>query len=207
MSIGRGRIDLETGSVLDDEVVVPLFALSDLSVNIVQKTDGANFKTILNNLSRFENKKSDTKMNKGLAFNEILISNVDVSASFQPPAGKAITRTLHIDEIRLQNVGTKNKSGVSIAETAAIVVKAVLQRVASSGDILPGDIINSIKASLADVGNFGIEGVDLERGGLKGTAQKAVDRAKEAGEDIGEAIKDIGSDLLGGDKDKSDSAK
>lgn len=207
LALGEGRIELETGSVLDNQVVIPLFSLSNLSVNIEQTLEGANYRTILNNLSRFESKESDTKSERGLAFKEILIKNVDVSASLKPPAGNTITRSLHIDEIRLTNVGTKDKGGASIAETVAIVVKAVLQRVASSGNILPGDIINGMKGSLADVGNFGITGVDVESGGIQGAAESVLDKAKEAGKDVGGTLKDLGSGLLGGKKDKSDSTK
>jgi len=159
LRLKEGTIDVALGSILKDTVEVPLLTLRGIEVNLVRENGPANFRTIVDNIARFEASRNQTdepppdeKSRKKFIFHEVVIEDVSVFIDLLPLGGKLTQLTVPIDEIRLTNVGSEGNNGETLARVTAIVVKALLDAIITKGEnILPPELLSELREKIADL--------------------------------------------------------
>jgi len=212
--LGSGDVAVSLASLRSDVVTLPLFELTDLTVNIDRKGTTSNVHKILENLKRFEKgepaepgePKPEAKEGKKFVVNEIAIKNVTINANLLPLGGELATTKLVIPEILLKDVGSAGNP-VSLAELTNIITQAVLASAAEfGGGIIPEEILGDLKTNLDGLNALAENGVEI----LTTEVDKALDEAQkqldEKAEELQDKAKDAVNkglnDLLGGNKDK-----
>lgn len=199
LKLGHGYVSLDTGSLLDDTIVIKQITLEDIEVVLEQKLGTSNLKDIINNLPKSEPEETEpaeekTEGGKNVLVNELVIRNVTVKANLLPVPGmaKATTVTIPLDEIRMENIGSKEK--VDVAALTGKILKAITAGILKKGgDALPIDMIGDIGKQLGEFGGEALKQVQgVGEGIIKG------------GEDIGKSATDAVKGLLDFGKKKEE---
>jgi hypothetical protein len=190
-SLGDGRVAVTLSSLTQDTITVPEITLDTIDVNLERSASGANYKVIMDNLSKLGGKGGQPKpapsgeKEKRFIINELTIRKVTVKADVLGGAG-ALGQVLGkaaepvivpINEIKLKNVGKTGAgvggSGVTLTELASIIVQAVLSATTENGGgLLPADMLSDLKGGLANLD--GLKNMGLEVGGkLQGVTSQA----------------------------------
>ncbi len=197
-----GAVAANLGSVTKDVVEIPSLHLDGIRVSLERNLKGSNFKTILENMKKFESKDAAPKVadegGKKFIVREIIVRDVEVKVQILGlPGVESPAVTIPIHEIKLNNVGTA-EGGITAGEITNVVVKAVLAAAAErGGGIMPGDIAGELKGGLAKlegVGKFGVEVV----GKVGESAQKLAEGLTKIGSEAGEALKKGAEGVLKG---------
>ncbi len=166
MKSGTFDVDLDTGSIFSDTIVLNKFELDGLELNIEQRIGGTNVSKIMDNLKRFESEKKDTEpSDKKVQIDTITIRNVVVHyslASGLPPV------TIKLPEIVLEDVASDDSGGIIVAELVGRMFVGILKAViAESEGLVPGDLLKNVGGQVANVAEAVSEGVrDIaEQGG------------------------------------------
>jgi hypothetical protein len=228
LELGDGRVGVSLGTLMEDTVVVPELALSDISLNLEHHHGKANYQVIIDNLKRFESgekpaaQTAEHKGRKKFVIQKVVVRNVRVAVELLPVGGDLTRVPVIIERIELENVGTAGDP-VQLAELTSVVLKAILTAVVDrAGEVLPGDIAGELTAGLGQLESLGdvsvqvlgqvtaevLENVGEAAGQLGEAAQQASeDIAKTVDEGIKKVGEDLGKDLegfLGQDKKKKD---
>lgn len=172
MSIKFGILDISSGSVFSDTVVVDSLILDGINVSLIQRGDKGNFVDIMNFAKTV---KFDTTSGTTLIrIDKVGVRNIAVDASLKILNQVNVEKSFTIEDITLTNVG--GGKGATIGEVASIIFQEIMKKAVIKG-----------RGQLSD--QFG-KGVDkLEKG--------VIDKV---GEETVEKVKDLGSSLFGGDK-------
>lgn len=198
MELGHAYMSLDTGTLLDDTIVMDEIKLENITVVIEQKgLTTNNLKEILSNLPKADKTetpdpqpKEEEKAGKNIRINSLEISGVTVKANLLPVAGRADEITLKLNPILLENIGTDEK--VDAADVTAKIIKAIAGGIAEQGkDLLPLDLLNSVSDEL------------LKQGGeLLKAGEEAGKELLKTGEDIGKEATGLLKGILGGKKEE-----
>ncbi len=198
MELGHAYMSLDTGTLLDDTIVLDKIQLDNITVVIEQKDlTKNNLKEILSNLPQSDKTetpdtkpKEEEKASKNVRINSLEINGVTVKAKLLPVPGRADTVTLKLNPIHLENIGTDEK--VDAADVTAKIIKAIAGGIAEQGkDLLPLDMLNSVTDELVKQGEQILKaGEDIGKDILK------------TGEDLGKEATGLLKGILGGNKDK-----
>jgi len=220
LSLGDGSVAVSLGSLMGDKVEIPKLTLSDITMALEKDGGKANYEVILENLAKLSSEgdqPAEQAQGKRFVVNELLITNVDVRA--EVIGGMAVP--IHIDEIRLTDIGSDTDKGVLLKDLSGIIVTAIMSTVVQqAGDLLPGGIGEGLSGGLAAVGDLGEFGMEVV-GDVSAKAQEMVDQATEqlggvtdkageVGKEAGEAVDKISEGLgglLGGGKKTQDEPK
>lgn len=202
LKLDDAGVDVSLDSLMSDTVEVPSLVLSGIDVRLERTVDKANYKVILDNLSRFESggKSEPEPGGKKFVVSTIEIRDVTIHADVVPiggAIGELTTAKVTVDEVVLRDVGTAGKP-MSMAEISAVVLKAILaSAVEIGGGVLPEDVLGDIGAQLAsmlDLGEMGVgdvEGLGRAAGDLLGVpVGETIDGVGDAIEDAGEQVED-----------------
>lgn len=219
-SLGEGRVAVTLTSLNKDTITLPELTLDTIDVNLERGANGANYKVIMDNLSKLGGKGGEPKpapsgeKEKRFIINELTIRKVTVKADVLGAAAGAVGEalgkatgpvTIPINEIKLKNVGKTGTgvggSGVTMKELSSIIVQAVLSAAAENGGgLLPADMLGDLKSGLASLD--GLKNMGLEVGGKLQEVGKQAEQigkslegtAKDAQKQLdklGEGLKDI----------------
>ncbi len=184
VKLGRARLDVSLGTLLEDIVVVPLFSLDGVDLVLERDAGKTNYGAILRNLNRFESSDptppaaaGEAGAEKKFVVHELVIRDVEARLAWAKELGEAGKLVAHIPEIRLSNIGSG--AGVGLPQLMDIIIKAVLGAVAKHGVGLPGVMLRELRA--------GLGGLSKLPGGI------VVDISGRAVEELGRA----GADALG----------
>jgi hypothetical protein len=212
-------VQVTLASLRQDEVEVPLLRLKGLDVHLQRKGPNSNYKVIIDNLARLENKddkqKQDEAGRKKFIIRRAVIEDVTVTVDLLPIGGSLSRTTLRIPLIELKDVGSDTDHGMLLSDVSGVLVKAVLKAIAEKGRGLPGDIgpeLTNQLARLQDMSKFGVEVVGNVTSQVQQVGQILGDQTQKITEGLqqitGDAPKAIDNvtrglgNLLGGDKDK-----
>jgi hypothetical protein len=173
LTIDHGLIDVKTGSLLGDEVLIDSLILENVEINFEQIDTRGNYLVILDNIKKLDMESSPDNKQK-FRINRAAIRNIRVNAVLTLLGNQHYDQTFAVDNISLQNIGSDN--GATLAQVTGRIIKVLIAKAVTTGKgILPGGL-----------------GENLNQ--FKDTA---VEKAKEEAKD---KLKDIGGSLLGGDK-------
>ncbi|MCP4245739.1 MAG: hypothetical protein GY778_01700 [bacterium] len=189
MKLDEGRVAVSLCTLMEEKVVVPDLTLAGTSMHLERRGGKANYQVILDNLKKFESKdeaaQEDGGGGKKFVFEKIAIRDVRVQVDLLPVGGKLTSVPVIIPGLELRNVGGDSENGVAMAELTNIILKAILTAVVDKGGkLIPGDVAGELS-----------KGLDGLKGLGEGTMQVLGDVTAEAGEKVGEAIKEGGKGL------------
>ena len=146
----RGMLDVDAGSVLDDEVKVDSLILEGATISLEVIDGKANFKELLNNLNKLDMSESESKQK--FLIKDLAVRDITVAAAMTLMGKKQLDKTFTVDNLALKNVG--GDSGATIAEITATVVKTLIKRATSSGQgLLPEGFNVNVNQLKQDVQN------------------------------------------------------
>ena len=231
LRLGSAAVDVDLGSLRQDVVEVPLFALDGIDVALEREGSKTNYEAILQNLERFESgeapieeKRSQPEegepsaTQKRFIVKQIVISDVNALLEWSGVASDETALKVSIPEIRLRDIGADNAQGVVMAELTDIIVKAILGAIAQHGTNLPGAVLGSLRSGVgalssvpievvADVGNKAVETISEAvpeelQGVVRDLGDEAVGQAgKVVGKEATQALEGLGG-LLGGKREE-----
>jgi hypothetical protein len=174
LSINFGFVDISSGSVFSDTVIVDSLILDDIKINLVQNGEKGNFTEIIEHARKIDFDTTSSTTN--VKIRKVAVRNIAVDASLSILNNVKIDKSFAIEDIALTNVG--GDDGAGIGEIASIVFQEILKKAVVKG-----------RGQLSD--QFGKSIDKLEKSKLE-----------QAGSDAVEKIKDIGGSLFGDDKKK-----
>lgn len=128
LTLKHGMLDVDAGSVLDDEVKVDSFIIEGVTINLEQIDNKGNYKVLLDNIKKFDQSSSEESQKFRIGL--IALREISVTGSLNV-MGKKVEKAYTIDNITLRDVGSAN--GAKISEIAATVVKTLITKALSSG--------------------------------------------------------------------------
>ena len=223
LNLGGARLDLETFSLREPTVIIPLFAIDGIEVDLDKQRGRANYEVILDNLARFESEEAepepspeaDAGAGKRFIIQEVVIRNVVAHVRVVERGGVPQVDVV-VPEVRMWNLGGEGQP-LTAAQVTNVLVKAVLASIAKAGGGLPGGVANALSSGLGQLASVSVDLPDGGRiadsvGGVvgAGVARDAVgtgadaagdtlDAGKGAVEDAGKAVKGLGGRLFGDD--------
>jgi hypothetical protein len=221
LKMGGAEIDVARETLLEDVVVIPLFALDDIEVALEREGKQTNYGVILDNLSRFESGKppaqgqpADAGSQKRFIVNRLVIRDVTAHVEWSQLASDQSAMKVVIPQIELKDIGAHNAQGVVMSELTDIIMKAILGSIARYGTDLPSAMLGGLNQGLGGVsrvpgvvvtgmGSNLAESAGAAVGGktgdaIRGVGGSAVDSVSESVGD--EAAKALGG-LFGGKKE------
>jgi len=147
--IDKGILDISTGSVFDDEIIVDSLILDGIFMNFEQIDGKGNFSEIMNNLRRIEmgeSSDSDLKM----SIKKVSVKNINVIGTLSLLGKEQYSKSFKVDNIALSNVGG---DGESIAEVTAKIFSELINKAKlSATKILPdfGAELDKLKEDAKD---------------------------------------------------------
>lgn len=201
LALRTASADADVASIFGDTIEVQSLTLQGIDLRLERSARGANYRVILDNLERFETgqkpEPSPDASGKQLVIRILTIRDVQVHVDALPvdgALGELASAKVRVPEIVLHDVGQADRP-VSMAELAAVVLKAVLASAVDVGaDVLPADVLGELQTQLSamlgldEMGVGGIDGLgqaaaDLLGVPLQDAAQDAIDQAQDAAED------------------------
>jgi len=178
LKLRRGDVQVETRTLLSDEVQIKDIQLDGMDLVIEQEGLGNNLQDVIKAAQRGEKEPSGKK----LYIDNLELTNVTVSVKLLPVPGRVDTVTLKLAPIKMTDLGKNEK--LDIATLTTKIMLAIAAGIAQQGtDVLPQEMINGLTSVLGTA-------IDLGRI-ILGTG-------REAGEGIQKGVEGIGRGITEG---------
>ncbi len=129
-------LDVDEGSIFDDQFVVDSLVLDGIYVDLEQKNQRGNWNIVMDNIKKYTAGETSSEGQR-IRIKKVDIRNIAVNAMLEL-VGKKYQESFSVDNITLTNVG--GESGSTIGQITAQVFRAILTRSVTSGKgHLPGD--------------------------------------------------------------------
>ena len=148
LSVDHSELTVQTGSVLDKQVVVDSLVIQGVRLNLEQIDAKGNYKVLLDHIKQFSSS-SDTQSDRRIKIGLVALRDIKVSGSLSL-LNKEYSKTYSVDNFELRNVG--GNTGASTGQIIAKVVQAILTRSLAAGNgVLPPEFGKSV-SELKDQG-------------------------------------------------------
>lgn len=175
LKLRRGDVQVQTKTLLSDEVEVKDIQLDGMDLVIEQKGLGNNLQDVIKAAQRGNKEPSGKK----LYVDNLELTNVTVNVKLLPVPGKIDTVTLKLAPIKMTDLGKDER--LDTATLTAKIMLAVAAGIAQQGtDVLPKEMINGLTSVLGTA-------IDLGRI-ILGTGQQAGEGLQKGVEGIGQGI-------------------
>jgi hypothetical protein len=169
MSMNWGMLDVESGSILDDEIVIDSLVIEGVRLNLEQVDKNGNYLVLLEHLRKLD-LGSSSDGNRAFRIGKVAIRDIQVDGILSL-AGREMRKTFAVTDFTLHDLG--GAEGASIgAITAAVVQTLITKSVAAARGSLSSD--------------FGAN-----------VSQIVDDKVNEVKSDAEEKLKDLGKSLIG----------
>ncbi len=174
LDLSQGAIEVETKSLLSDEVLIRDIRLDGMKVFVEQKGLDNNLHEVIGALER-----DRQPSGKKLVIDHLEITNVTVLVKLLPIPGQADTVTFKLGTIQMTDLGRNER--MDVAALATKVLLAVAMGIAEQGgDVLPKEMISGLSNVLD-------KAIDIGRI-IFGNGR---DSAEQIGRGITEGLKDV----------------
>ena len=160
-------LDVNEGSLLDDEVIIDSFIIDGIALNFEQKDTKGNYQEILNHIENFEVSSSENSKQK-FKIKKISIQNISVNTLYNILGNKG-EKKFEVGNITLNNIG--GSDGATIGEVTAKIINAVTTKAIAANHNFP------TKEYLKEIG-------DKAGGILKDVTDDAAKKLDELGKSI-----------------------
>ena len=215
MKSGHFEVEVDTGSLFSDPIVVNKFELDGLEVNIEQKVGTSNVSEVLANVERLASGEEETEeqveeQGSKVKVDRIVIKNITANVQLLPIAGSATVLTVKVARLELNDVST-GEEGATVSELIRQLVPAILAAIIEEGrGTIPGDLLGGLEESVARSAKaVGEKGTELVEQAEDAAAKLAKDLGAKAQEGAKEVEKSVGGALkkLFGKKDEAPEEK
>ncbi|MBD3402357.1 hypothetical protein GF420_05635 [candidate division GN15 bacterium] len=172
-AIRRAVLDVATGSILDNEVVIDSLVIDGLTLTLEQKNQDGNYAPIIQHIKQADFGQSE-QSDRRYTIRKAVIRDAQVSASINLLDREQYEKSYTLESFEIGNIGSDK--GATIGQVSAIIFRAVVARA-----------LEQAREELPEA--FG--------GGVKERIEDAVDDAKS---DISDKLKDAAGSLLDGEK-------
>jgi hypothetical protein len=202
LSLDHGNASVRLRSLTEDTVVIPLVTLRGLELSLERAKGRTNYGVILGNLKKLEKEPSGgrrppaeedqaTDESKGFVIQELVLEDVTARARLVPGGGKAREYEVKVPEVKLRDIGSDSETGLSLAQLANVLTKAVLKAVTERGGGLSPALAQEIRGQLAQ-----LRGVRIDTAGVASEAKRAL--GEEVEKRLGGEAAKKGAELLKG---------
>lgn len=171
LTLRRGVLDVNAGSVLDEEVVVDSLVIEGVRLNLEQIDNKGNYQVLLDNIKRLE--LSSSEEGKRFRIGQITLRDIEVAGSLSL-LEKKFEKSFAVEDFTLRNIGSDN--GATISQITAKVVQALVAKALTAGK---GVLPEGFGQNLSELKDQGLQKIQTEA-----TAK----------------LKDLGKSLTGDDK-------
>ncbi len=175
LELKHAQVAVDIRSLLSDTVKIKDIKLDGAQVVLEQRgVSGNNIQDIMKSMPSAPKTQEPNQPPSGkkLHIDNLDITNTTLKAKLLPVPGKADTVTLQLAPIKMTNLGSDEK--LDMAALSGKILAAIAQGIAEQGaGVLPDDMVNSMKSTLAKTAELGKEalqtGTDLGKGAIKTT--------------------------------------
>jgi len=175
LELKKAQVEVYIRSLLSDTVKIKDIKLDGAQVVLEQRgVSGNNIQDIMKAMPSTPKTQEPNQPPSGkkLQIDNLEITNTTVKVKLLPVPGKADTVTLQLAPIKMTNLGSDQK--LDMAALSSKILAAIAQGIAEQGaGILPDDMVNTMKSTLAKTAELGKEavktGMDLGKGAIKTT--------------------------------------
>jgi uncharacterized protein involved in outer membrane biogenesis len=129
ISIALAEVNLDTGSLSSDVIVVESVRVDSATVNFEQQAKGNNLQLIMDQLSSNTPSESSSTSDSGDDAIKLIVDQFDflnATTTISVPALKQ-SKTVNIPDVRLSGIGRKT-SGISASELAAQIIGPIVEK-------------------------------------------------------------------------------
>lgn len=205
LGLKKGSLAVSLGSLMGDKVEVPEISLSGVELSLERKLGKSNYGVILDGLKKFESGEkpaAESKGGKAFVIRRAVVEGINVDVNMIGLGGDLTRVPVTIERIELRDIGSDSAGGAQLAEVSSIILKAILQAVATkAGDVLPADIAGELTAGLDGLKSLGdkvqvVGDVSAKVGGelkrLGGLGEKLGIKVEEVGKESEAKLKEAG---------------
>lgn len=149
LTLRRGMLDVDAGSILDDEVVVDSFLIEGVTLNLEQIDRNGNYRVLLDHMKGLD--LSSSEKSRKFRIRLVALRDIKVSGALSL-LGKKVEKSFALDNFSIRNVGSDN--GATISELTATIVKTLVTKaLAAGGGMLPdgfGQNLDEVKDQAVD---------------------------------------------------------
>jgi len=175
LELKQAQVEVYIRSLLSDTVKIKAIKLDGAQVVLEQRgVSGNNIQDVIKSMPSAPKTQEPAQQPSGkkLHIDNLEITNTTVKVKLLPVPGKADTVTLQLAPIKMTNLGSDEK--LDIAALSGKILAAIAQGIAEQGaGILPDDMVNTMKSTLAKTAELGKEilgtGKDVGKGAVKTT--------------------------------------
>ena len=214
LRLGSGDVAVSLGSLMQDQVELPLLHLSGIELNLEYDGEKGNYDVILEHLQSLSSASdtpdtpdtppapqpsSDPESGKKFIIREVVIDDVTINGQFKIMGDKPTEVTFNIPQIRLTDIGSDSGGGVVLSQVAGTLLSAVLEEaVRQGGDILPNVVLGSIDTGLKEVEKIGKQVVDEAGQQIEEISQELGQQLDQEVDKVSKSIKDTEKKLEDG---------
>lgn len=210
IQLKKGRIRYKSLTIFKQPIQISDIVLEDIHLYIDKKAGQSNYEVLLENLKQSEKIGTESKDDHSkVIIDELILKNIHVSASLLPVGGRLTRSNFTINQIKLKNLGAKNKEGLSTAQVVAIITKAIFSGILQlPGNLLPDELEKGLSFAMGGVIDLGELGIDVAVWTVDGVFKMVSFTAKsllKIGKGIGKGFLELGKNIVGYEK-SSDSS-
>lgn len=154
MVLNHAMLDVNSGSILDDEVVIDSIVLDGFRLSLEQIDNKGNYLTILDNLKKFE-LSSSSESEQRFKIGKVILRDIGVDLSATVMGKKLADKSFTVENFSLENVG--GSGGTSVAGLIKIVVTEIVTKSTTGGKGLLGVDVDAEINKLKDEGTHKLE--------------------------------------------------
>lgn len=166
LTLRRGVLDVDAGSVLDDEVVVDSLVIEGVTLNLEQIDNKGNYQVLIDNTKRLELSSSEEEQKFRIGL--VALRDIQVSGTLNA-LGQKFEKAFTVEDFTLRDIGGDH--GATVSQIAAKVVQAVVSKALTAGK---GVLPEGFGQSLSDLKDQGLQKIQTE----------AADELKELGKSL-----------------------
>lgn len=197
-ALRSARLELPLSTLLQPRITIPSLVLEGITIALERNAQGTNYGVILDNLDRFEGGEAsepegeaDGGAGKTFLLQSLVIRDVRAAVNLVPAGGDLTKLSLSIPEIVVDDL----RSGMTLPEICALVVKTVIQAAIQAGaGTLPADLLADLRGRLDGLEGLAQVRVAEELGKVEKTLQE---QAQKLGPEAEKALKAAGEELGG----------
>ncbi len=168
LSLRHGALTVQTGSLLDEEVVVDSLVIEGVRLNLEQIDSKGNYRVLLDHIKQVDAGSTESDSDRRIRIGLVALRDIEVSGSLSLMK-KEYSKSYSVDNFELHNVG--GNTGASTGKIIAHIVQAILTRsVAAANGVLPQE--------------FGKNLSELKDQGVKSIESKAKDELDKLGNSL-----------------------
>jgi uncharacterized protein involved in outer membrane biogenesis len=154
LRLEHGLLAVNSGSILDDEVVIDSIVLEGFQLSLEQIDQKGNYLAILDNLRQFD-VSSSSESERRLRINKVMLRDIGVEVSLTLMGQKQALKSFTVENIILENVG--GTDGTSVGGLIKTVVTEILTKTTAGSKGLMGVDIDAQIDKLKDEGTTKLE--------------------------------------------------